>query len=144
MEQNLEYVGLSGWSGDLANGTMLNNVLKNTQTPTTSSAPHWGTSVSSILGSLASAGMSTAQIITAIKGNQPVMITNPATGQTVNATQQLQAYQQQQGMSDSALLQFITNSNNDPKKEEKDNTLLYVGAGVVGLALVGFLVMGSK
>ncbi len=150
-EQNLQYMGLSmpGLSGyefpsqfgSDTGSTGSSSWLNSSTSAGTSSSTGggaWVGDVSKILGALATAGMSASQIITAIKGNQPILFTNPETGQTQNVANQLQ--QQQQNMGEDKFMQMMAgNKANNPNPSGSGidgKTMLYIGGGAVALIML--------
>ncbi len=97
--------------------------------------------VNAIGNLLVNLGNTSANVIAALKGNQPVIVQNPQTGQTIDVRAELERQAQEQGKSNEQMIQMLQmmmmQNQNQPQKTPKDNTVLYVGIGVTTVALIG-------
>lgn len=108
-----------------------------------------GANIGTILGGLVNLGNAGANIITALKGNQPVFIQNPTTGQQIDVRAELDRVAKENNKSNEQILQMMAmmmQQNQQPQAQPKNNTGLYVGlaVGTVVLGGIVYLVATKK
>ncbi len=86
---------------------------------------------------LVNLGSSAANVIAALKGNQPVFVQNPQTGEQIDVRAELKKQAEEQGKTNEQMLQMLQMAimQNQQQQKPKDNTVLYVGVGVGVVAI---------
>ncbi len=128
-------------------GGIVAPVVRNTTTTTPGTTStnkgggFWsGSNIGDVLNSIVKMGNAGANIIAALKGNQPVFIQNPTTGQQIDVREELKKQAEAQGKSNEQMLQLMQMMmQNNQKPTPKNNTALYVGVGVGVVVLSGLL-----